>query len=467
MNKGGDMAENCIAMPVGRFMTNKMRRFAPVSLLVLTAVVLGACSERDVILPGKREAITSVLTVTAAETEFEAAPGADTSRDIQLPPQVANADAAQSIGMQQFRTDHPQLATTLTPVWSVNIGEGDSRKHRIVANPVVSGGRVFTLDAATQVSAISTSGAVIWQRNVLPDGEDDGDATGGGLAADDGVLYVTTGFGTISALDAASGATIWTQDLEATGSGRPAVFGDLVYVMSGDATGWALNKANGRVQWQLTAAESGSNVLGGPAPIVADDLAVFAFGSGEMQAVFRRGGLRRWDASVLGERKGRALSKIGDVTGQPIAADGVIYAGNQSGRTIAVSATSGSRLWTVNEGAIDTVLPVAGSVFLISDRNELLRLNAEDGSRIWGATLPNFVRERRGRSVEVFAHHGPVLAGGRIILASSDGLLRSFDPVSGGLTGTTEIPGGATTAPVVAGQTLYVVSRKGQLLAYR
>ncbi|MEO0380029.1 MAG: PQQ-binding-like beta-propeller repeat protein, partial [Pseudomonadota bacterium] len=81
--------------------------------------------------------------------------------------------------------------------------------------------------------------------------------------------------------------------------------------------------------------------------------------------------------------------------------------------------------------------------------------------------LPNFVSDRPGRQVEVFAHHGPILAGGRLIVASSDGLLRSFDPASGSLTGTAEIPSGATTAPVVAGQTLYLVTRKGQLVAYR
>ena len=69
--------------------------------------------------------------------------------------------------------------------------------------------------------------------------------------------------------------------------------------------------------------------------------------------------------------------------------------------------------------------------------------------------------------LEVFAHHGPILAGGRIIVASSDDLIRSFDPKSGALLGTTEITGGASTAPVVAGQTLYVVSRDGQLKAYR
>ena len=110
---------------------------------------------------------------------------------------------------------------------------------------------------------------------------------------------------------------------------------------------------------------------------------------------------------------------------------------------------------------------MGGSVFAISDLNELLRLDADTGARIWGVSLPNFVKQKPRRQSEVVPHHGPVVAGGRVIVASGDGVLRSFDPTDGTLIGTTEIPGGATTAPVVAGGVLYVVSRKGDLLAFR
>lgn len=447
---------------------NRVSRLSkPICAGAVAIAILAACTEPEVILPGKREPITAALSGAEDAEAVPVGPAVNTAPDIRLPAQVANADAAQNRGTRAFRTDHPALGTTLTPIWSVDIGEGDSRRHRIVADPVVSGGRVFTLDALTTVTAVSTSGTVLWQRNILPDGADQSDATGGGLAVEGNVLYVASGFGELTALDVTSGATLWTQNLETTSAGPPMIYGDLIYVVAGDMTGWAISKQDGRLQWQVPATESASNVLGAPAPILVDDLVVFAFGSGEMQAVFRRGGLRRWDASVLGERRGRALAKVRDVTGQPIEANGVIYAGNQSGRTVAVDAGSGTRLWGVTEGAIDRVLPVGGSVFLISDRNELLRLDARDGSRIWGTPLPNFVKDRPRRIAEVFANHGPVLAGGRLLVASSDGVIRSFDPKSGALLGTFEIAGGATTAPVVAGQTLYIVTRDGRLVAYR
>ena len=67
----------------------------------------------------------------------------------------------------------------------------------------------------------------------------------------------------------------------------------------------------------------------------------------------------------------------------------------------------------------------------------------------------------------VVAHFGPVLAGGRLIVASSDGLIRAFDPASGALAGSVELPGGAASAPAVAGGVLYVVTKDGKLRAFR
>ena len=71
------------------------------------------------------------------------------------------------------------------------------------------------------------------------------------------------------------------------------------------------------------------------------------------------------------------------------------------------------------------------------------------------------------RQAEIFAHHGPIIAGGRLIVVSNDGLMRFFDPTNGEPLGQMKMPGGATTNPGVAGGTLYVVSASGQLLAFR
>lgn len=431
------------------------------------AVMLAACSEPEVILPGQRENVRAVLQNPQDILETVPEFAGNTSRALALPAAQANADWTQGIGTPSLRVNHPALGSNPRLVWSANIGAGDSRKLRITADPVVADGRVFTLDADSRVTATSTAGATLWTADLRPASDSAGQATGGGLVVSGDSVYVSVGYGSLTRLDAASGAVRWRQELDAAGSGTPTVSGDLVYLTAGDDTGWAVRSSDGRVAWQIGSTEAINNVLGAPAPAVSDDLAVFAFGSGEVQAVFRRGGLLRWDASVLGRRPGRALSNVSDVTSAPVISGQTVFVGNHSGRIAALSLGSGERLWTVRDGAIGPVWPAGDSIFAITDLNELVRLDAATGAKIWGVALPKFVKQRPRRQSRIFAHHGPIIAGGRLIVASNDGVLRSFDPTNGSLIGSSEIPGGATTAPVVAGGTLYVVSTDGQLHAFR
>ena len=430
-------------------------------------VVLTGCGDREELLPGERLDLRAGLaqgedaqTGTATEAPARAVPFAP-------PPTVNHAAWTHRNGSATHRIQHPALAPNLTQVWSARIGAGNSRGHRITADPIVAGGRIFTLDSLATVSAHSTAGAALWSRDLTPPTERSTDASGGGVAYADGRVYVTTGFGALMALDAGTGAVLWEQRLDAPATGAPTVSGGLVYAVSADNVGWAVDARDGRVQWQLPSVPSQSSIAGGAGPAVTDELAIFPFASGELLAAFRRGGVERWSANVAGERRGRVYTQVTDVSGDPVVDGNVVYAANPAGRLVALSLESGDRLWTATEGALSPVWPSGGSVFLVSDLGQLVRLDAATGDRIWGTQLPYYTRERERRRKGVFAHYGPVLAGGRLIVASSDGVLRSFDPQTGALLGTTEISGGAATNPVVVGGTLYVVSNRGQLHAFR
>lgn len=428
-------------------------------LLCSTALAFGlsACTEPEVILPGKREAIRPEGDIDVVNQSVA----------ISLPKQIANASWAQGHGDPKQRTAHPALSAAPSLAWSTAIGSGDGRRQRITARPVVADGRIYTLDSAAKVSAVSQQGQLLWQSDLIPARDDEGQATGGGMAYDNGVLYISSGFGVLTALDATSGKQIWRQELDATGSGEPRVRDGLVYLVAGDDTGWAIHTKDGRIAWQIEGAPSPSNILGAPAPVVTNDLAIFAFGSGDLVATFRRGGLRRWNASVAGQRTGNTLSRISDVTGAPVVARKYAYVGNHSGRTVAFDIDSGERRWTAQEGAIGPVWPAGGSLFQVSDRNQLLRLNADNGEVLWAVDLPGYLKDKPGKRGAVHAHYGPVLAGGNLLVASNDGLLRLFNPTDGSLVRSIEVPGGATAAPVIAGKTLYLVSSKGNLLAFR
>lgn len=424
------------------------------------AFVLASCGSRELILDGERlelrQAVQSSDDVEPIDTNFT------------LPPQVNHTSWTHRNGSPSRQIDHPALAETVSQVWSTNIGQGNAKRQRLTADPVVADGRIFTLDASSRVTAVSTEGSVIWQASLVPSSDRDRDASGGGLAYAEGTVVVSTGFGELFAIDAESGAIRWRQKLDAPVTSAPTVQDGLVYVVTRDSGAWAITLDIGRIRWRLPGTPSGAVITGGSGPAMAGRVAIFPFGSGEVVAALKNSGIRVWGSSVAGERRGRAYANISDVTGDPVVVDRVIYAANQGGRAVALKVSSGDRIWTANEGAYSPVWPADNSVFLVSDQAELVRLDRETGETIWTERLPYFTRDRLKRRSAVFTHYGPVLAGGLLRVASDDGLLRSFNPETGELVNSISIPGGgAASNPVVVDRTLYLVNTRGQLVAFR
>lgn len=426
--------------------------------LIIAVLALAACGDQEVLLEGERLDVRG--NPIASETVNRALP-------LALPPAVVNASWTHVGGNTQHQLAHPALGTALAVAWSVPIGQGNDRKHRITADPVVENGRVFVMDSRARLSAVSTAGRPLWSVDLTPSSDDPDDGSGGGIAVSGGSVYATNGFGQLTAVDATSGAIRWQHDFDAGAAAAPTVSDGVVYAVTTNATGWALSAETGRVLWQVVGAVADRSSTGAPSPVVAGPLVVFPFSSGQMVSAVAGTGAQTWAASVAGQRLGRASSVLTDLTGGPVFADNRVYAGSYAGRAAAFDATTGAPVWQVEEGAAGPLWVVGGSVFYVSDRNQLIRLDSATGETVWATNLPLFTRERIRRRKSVFVHHGPLLAGGRLLVASDDGLIRHFDPVSGALLGTQALPSGAATNPVVVGRTLYVVTEDGQLLALR
>ena len=387
--------------------------------------------------------------------------------DLRLPsPQPVPAWTHQG-GNAQHIAAHAELPSELTLSWSRRIGAGDGKRHQISAAPVAQGGQVYTLDSQSMVTAIDETGTILWQSELGKSSDALKDASGGGLAVGGTQLFVTTGFGTVVALDTASGAELWTQDLASYGGASPTVYDDLLYIAARDGAAWAIDTSNGRIKWQVAGPTVAASHTGGPGPAVSDKYAVFPFGTGDVLASFRKGGLRSWSSGLSGARLGLASTQVRDLTGQPVIEGSSVYLASSAGRMAAVDLNTGLRIWTAKQGSQGHILVAGGAVFAVSDAGNLIRLSKDDGALIWSTPLPKFTEKSVKSRAKIHAHYGPILAGGRLILASSDGLIRQFNPADGTLITTVDLPSGAASAPIVVNGTLYVLSTKGDLLAFR
>ena len=180
-------------------------------LLLVAGFALAACSEREEILPGKR---IDVRVPLSESTEFVSGPEIDTVIDLKfeadlhrlrplaLPGEANYNEWTHINGTAGRRLEHLALSDGLSRIWSTSIGKGNSRKQRLVATPVFASGLIYAMDSETRVTAHSREGRLVWSRSLVPEGESAADASSGGLAFGNGILFATTGFGELHALNA-------------------------------------------------------------------------------------------------------------------------------------------------------------------------------------------------------------------------------------------------------------------------
>ena len=436
---------------------NKPLSFRAASAFGLVGL-LAACGSNDVILEGDRVPLRAPDQVSVAD--------ADELPPVQLSKAVTNTDWTHENGNTAHFPGHVSGDYPLEQVWSRSIGRGASREGRITSGPIVAGDLVYTLDAAASVKATSLDGAPVWATDLTLKGEDSLDGFGGGLAYGSDVLVAATGFGEAVAMNPSSGEILWRQKLDAPVRAAPTVSNGLAYVVSRNDQAYAIDLKNGRIRWRVAGIDPDAGVVGGASPAAANGLVVIPFASGEVVGAVARNGRRAWTSAITGGRRGTVRARLPDITGDPVISGDTVYVANQSGRLVALDRRSGEQKWGVNDGSLAPALPIGGSVFFVTDEAKLKRLDASTGEVLWSVDLPHFEDEEKRKSV--YLHSGPVMVGGRILIASSDGAIRTFDPKSGAEAGSVALGGnGAASQPAFANGRVYVVSRDGTLFAFQ
>ncbi|MEM7236585.1 MAG: PQQ-binding-like beta-propeller repeat protein [Pseudomonadota bacterium] len=429
-----------------------------VTLLLTAGSLLAACGyfDDEEKLPGER------IRLRANDTQAE--PDVATRRS--LAPAQTLANWTQTNGQATHNSGNLNGPTSPSIAWRADAGQGNSDDSWITSPPIAVDGRVFTLDAASTVTAFdSGSGSVSWETDVSLEDEDGEEGFGGGLAAEGQTIFVTTGFGEVLALSAASGEILWRQRFDAPFRAAPSAANGIVVAVARDNQAYALRGATGDLLWRDQGVAAEAAFLGGSTAAIAGGLVILPYSSGEMVALDIGTGRAIWSAVVTGGRRGLARASITDLTGDPVVAGPFVLGANQSGRLIAINGRNGNRVWTRAIGATKPLWPVEDTMFLISDLEELTRVNLRDGSTLWKTPLPAFEDEEDAE--DPITYSGPIVVSGKVLLTDSLENLWSFDAQSGEGGVILEMPDGSRTGPIVAGGTIFILTDEADLLALR
>lgn len=296
-------------------------------------------------------------------------------------PVVANGILYVGSGANAYRQLYAFNATTGTQIWSAPTGGS------IESTPVIANGKVYITDDAFNVYAFdANTGVKIWNRqfsfsgsNYLPNS----------LLVVNGVVYIaqmlSSNFGgTLWALDANNGNTIWANSLP-TLTSSPS-FADIN--MNGIKTSIIYQCVNGFRDGYVNAFKANTGELlwsthtrcRVSSPAIYNGIVYIGSDDGSLYALDAATGAIIWVSNTT----------YSSIDSTPAIANGVVYVGGQSGSVYAYSSTTGALLWSTPIGAISSSPAVANGVVYVNTISNfgLYALDSNNGNVLWSYATP-------------------------------------------------------------------------------
>jgi outer membrane protein assembly factor BamB len=264
-----------------------------------------------------------------------------------------------------------------------------------------------------------------------------------------GLGYVTTAKGTVTAFDTQTGKVVWRRPLNERMGASPGVADGRVFVVSFQGQIRALDALDGHLLWQraLGAACESS-------PQVVDGRLLFGDSGGKVRALDPATGKLLWIADVGAK-----------VTMGVTVVKGLAIVGDYDGNVHALDVRNGRQRWQASVGGqlYAGIAAQDGRLFVASSTDkDLTALRLDNGHQIWQESLHDF------------AFSGPAVAGSVVVAGSYDGHLRAFRTTDGSLLwdvdmggkiyGTPQIVRGVVWAASFAGDTYAVALASGRRL---
>lgn len=442
------------------------------SLLVL---MLTACNApRGEILPGERISILTLERALTIDPRLSEEP-------ILVPPPQRNQSWEQPGGLSTHASAHLAL-DGLRPLFTASkIVTPATKDALITATPVMAEGKVFVLGAALDLAAVDAqSGMLIWKQSLITKPHiiprvgkkpqtidaDIEDGWMGGIAYSDGRIFVATGFGEVLAVDSADGRIIWRRKNRVPFSNAPTVRDGRIFVIGQDSNLHAYNADDGVRLWDYPGITEQASIIGATSPAVNEQVVVAGFNSGDIVALRVLNGTVNWsDTLVASARQITPISELNAIIGRPVIDRDRVFAISHGGRMVAIDLRTGERAWAVDIASIEMPWVMEDYVFVVTTESQLVSLSRALGRVRWVVQLPRFVNPKKKKGRILWA--GPIVAGGQIILAASDGRLVVCAPQTGEIIRMIQLgKEPINVSPIVADGVLYVFSDSGTLFAF-
>lgn len=334
-------------------------------------------------------------------------------------------------------------------IWSTDLGKGtDQRKQQL--RPAYRSGIFWAAGYKGDLSSVEVStGKKIWSIDTeLP--------FSGGPGLSESLVVMGTENAEVHAFSAETGTPQWIARVSSEVLAAPAAAEGIVVVRSIDGRVFGLNEANGRRMWVYDRSVPLLTLRGNATPVIRAGIVYLGYDGGSVVALRLEDGALLWEEAVATPEGRTELDRLADVDGQIVFVASDLLVSSYKNRLSSLAADSGRLLW-FKDIASATGVTVARTNLATSDRDgNVWLLDRRNGATQWkqdalanrGLTRPVFFRDY-------------------VVVGDAEGYLHWINVDNGSFAGRTDVGDkGFTGAPIVIGDTLYVYTRKGKLIAF-
>ena len=335
-------------------------------------------------------------------------------------------------------------------VWSTGVGKGLDKAGRQL-RPAYSSGALYAADYKGLLMAIdATSGSKRWEiKTKLP-------FTGGpGISGN--LLLMGTENGEVFAFDASTGTQRWSANVTSEVLAAPAEADGIVVVCCVDGRVFGLDTDTGQRLWIYD-----HNVplltLRGNAPLLLRAGVVFiGYDGGQVVALRKDDGSLMWEQTLVTTEGRTELERLSDIDGQLVFIASDLLVSSYKNRLASLAADSGRLLWFKDVSSATGVSVDRVNLALSDKDGNLWLLDRRNGAESW----KHDQLQNRGLT-------RPVFYGSFIVVGDMDGYLHWINISNGHFAAREKVGGkGFSGPPLVVGNTLYVMTKKGDLTAFR
>ncbi len=424
---------------------------------------VGGCSagflgekETEDRLKGKRLSVNYLKSHLIADKRLE-------NVEIVLPYPKVNKTWLKQGGNSTNSMQHLSLGDIPKKIWDVKVGVGSSNDSMLLASPIVTNGKVFVLDAESALKAFNLAdGSLIWKTSLKPV---ENSVYSGAIASDSKYIFVTLGSGELVCIKSLDGSEVWRTKIKSPLRGGANVVEGRVYAVTIDNKTLSFSAKTGQRLWTHSGASESAALIGGGNPAIKSNVVVTSYSSGEIFGLKAETGRVFWADHLGGNNRLNGVAHIADINGSPVIDRGLVLNISNSGRLLATELKTGRRIWERSISGANTPWVAGEFIFIISNEGQIICLTRKSGSVKWVTQMPVF--ESPEDKEGIIKYTGPIIVGDRLIFASSLGEIYSLSPYKGTILGKENISGSIYIPPIVAGETLLVLSDSGVLTAFR